>query len=75
MADYYDLTGRKLETHPDALVTAAVLSCGLCGTTIAGMGGPGHGAVCRRCARELIAGRLRGAVVWPTDARGTETDG
>jgi len=44
--------------------TAAVLSCSLCGSMIDGMGGPGHGAVCLKCAPEMVHGRLRSCVVW-----------
>lgn len=46
------------------LVTAAVMDCGLCGGVIDGMGGPGDGAVCKRCGDALKHGRLRGCVVW-----------
>ena len=44
------------------LATAAVLSCGLCGSTISGSGGPGHGVICRPCGELLLAGRLRSCV-------------
>lgn len=44
------------------ILSAAVLSCGLCETVISGMGGPGSGVICDRCAGLLASGRLRGAV-------------
>ena len=47
------------------LSTAAVMSCGLCDTVIDGMGGPGDGAVCRRCGEALKRGQLRACVMWP----------
>ena len=50
-----------------ALMNAAVLSCGLCGKVIAGMGG-GAGAVCQQCGDLLNRGELRTAVKWPETA-------
>ena len=49
--------------------SAAIISCGLCGSMIDGMGGPGNGVVCIRCGDELRHGRLRSAVVWDEAAR------
>lgn len=51
------------------IVTAAVLDCGLCGRTIDGMGGPGYGAVCSPCGEALIAGQLRGAVIYQEEGK------
>lgn len=63
--DHYKLTpvpARK--PNPHSLVTAALLQCHLCGETIDGMGGPGNaGQICKECGDDLIAGRLRGAVI------------
>lgn len=67
MTDFYEL--RKSKTvEPGGFGTAALIVCGLCAETIDGMGGPGHGPVCKRCGDELIAGRLRGAVIWSETA-------
>lgn len=60
--EFYRMEKTKLE--PGFLVTAALLSCGLCGVTISGNGGPGGGQVCIRCGDELARGGLRGAVIW-----------
>lgn len=63
--DYYEL--RKVTpSQPGELVirTAAVLCCDLCGGVIDSMGGPGHGAVCVRCADVVMSGRARGAIKW-----------
>lgn len=46
------------------IVTAAVWACALCGGTIDGMGGPGNGEICERCAEVLKSGNARGAIVW-----------
>lgn len=65
--EYFELT--KV-TVPDAkpnefrLVTAAIIDCGLCGEMIDGMGGPGHGAICLRCAEVVMRGDARGAIKW-----------
>lgn len=65
---YYQL-GRLITVAPPAagefrIATAAILSCGLCGTVIDGMGGPGDGAVCQRCGDLLKRGGCVGAVKW-----------
>lgn len=46
------------------IVTAAVLYCDLCSDAIDGMGGPGDGVVCVRCADVVRTGRARGAIKW-----------
>lgn len=63
--DFYSLK-EEFNAHPSVpmFASAAIISCGLCNTVIAGMGGPGNGCVCARCGDELRKGRLRGAVVW-----------
>ena len=62
--DYYELAPVVLKKDGFFFASAAVVNCSLCGEMIDGMGGPGHGAVCLKCAPEMIAGRLRGCVVW-----------
>jgi hypothetical protein len=52
-----------LEPGEFRLATAAVFCCYLCGNTIDGMGGPGHGQVCIPCGDDLKAQRLLGAVI------------
>jgi len=61
-ADYYVLEPRKLRTG--GIATAAIRRCGLCGGMISGMGGPGHGSVCKPCGEALKKQQLIGAVVW-----------
>lgn len=46
------------------IATAAIRDCGLCGEIIDGMGGPGNGSVCVRCAEVVIRGEARGAIKW-----------
>ncbi|PDT15871.1 hypothetical protein CO670_15350 [Rhizobium sp. J15] len=62
-ADFYELSP-AYRVEPGGFASAAIISCSLCGDTIDGMGGPGRGAVCLKCAAEMIAGRLRGCVIW-----------
>lgn len=57
---------RPAEFH---ITTTSILSCSLCGQTIAGMGGPGYGALCRACGDDLIRGRLRGTVKRTEESR------
>jgi hypothetical protein len=67
---YYELSEVVIPpTKPGefCLVTAAVMSCGLCGSTISGSGGPGYGVICRPCGELLLAGRLRSCVQWEAD--------
>lgn len=65
MADYFELTKRSTPTPGSgAFMTAAVIICDLCSELIDGMGGPGNGCICERCAVQLKAGLLRGAVIW-----------
>lgn len=63
---YFELTPVTIKDDPSGFrfASAAILGCGLCGEVIDGMGGPGNGSVCERCANELRHGRLKGAVVW-----------
>lgn len=62
--DFYELSEVHVQKEGFMFATAAFINCGLCGVVIDSMGGPGHGAVCNRCAKELIFGRLRGCVIW-----------
>ncbi|BBF92664.1 hypothetical protein [Blastochloris tepida] len=66
--DYFELQPVNFPPVPPRgqvlIMTAAVLSCSLCGHQIAGMGGPGDGAICPRCADLLRRGELRGCVKW-----------
>lgn len=62
---YHEL--RRVEIPPAKpgefqILSAAVMSCGLCDKVISGMGGPGRGVICESCAGLLMSGRLRGAV-------------
>lgn len=62
---YYELKPvEERASQPGAFLTAAVRSCGLCGETIEGMGGPGPGSVCVRCAEVVMRGEARGAIKW-----------
>lgn len=64
---YYELQEVVIEPPKPGefrMTTAAVLSCGLCGGVIDGMGGPGDGAVCERCASLVRRGGAKGAIVW-----------
>jgi len=45
------------------IATAGVMSCGLCGETIDGMGGPGE-YICIRCGDVVKDGHARGAIKW-----------
>lgn len=56
---YYELVKRTNTYDPRAFVTAAVWSCALCGETIDGMGGPGSGEICVKCAEEILSGKLK----------------
>jgi len=62
--DYYELTPVHTQKEGFRFASAALIVCSLCGEMIDGMGGPGHGAVCLKCAPEMIGGRIRGCVVW-----------
>jgi hypothetical protein len=69
--EYYELQKITIEpTKPGEfrLVTAAVVTCGLCGGMIDGMGGPGCGAVCVRCAEVVMRGQARGAIKWSDES-------
>ncbi len=69
---FFEMKLRRFNIPPGGIGTAAVLDCGLCNSTISGMGGPGEGALCEPCGRDLAAGRLRGAVVrTPDQPKGT----
>lgn len=60
--EYYELVRRKIDPPKGGefrIVTAAVWSCALCGSTIDGMGGPGDGDLCIRCGDLLRGGRLK----------------
>lgn len=68
--EYFELRRVRREpalTGEPLFVTAAVLSCSLCGEMIDGMGGPGDGAVCVRCADIVRSGKARGAIRWDND--------
>ena len=64
---YYELS---LVEIPDPkpgefrMATAAIRDCGLCGGIIDGMGGPGNGSICLRCAEVVKRGEARGAIKW-----------
>lgn len=63
MIVYYRLIKTELDDSPPPdgkiqLVTAAVWSCALCGSTISGMGGPGNGELCLQCAEDIIDHKL-----------------
>lgn len=65
--EYYEL---KRVTIPDVkpgefhIASAALITCGLCGDCIDGMGGPGHGPICIRCGDVVKRGEARGAIKW-----------
>lgn len=64
MTFYYDELSLRETGRPGGLATAALLSCGLCGHTISGMGGPGQTPICEPCHDLLYRGHLRGCVIW-----------
>lgn len=69
MTKYYRLV--EDETPPPnsgQIRTAALLCCGLCGSMIDSMGGPGSGVICERCGPYLKVGALRGCVTWEDDS-------
>lgn len=71
---YYEIERREIDETPPPrgkmrLLSAAIIDCRLCGVVIAGMGGPGDGAVCERCGDALKRGELRGAVIWEEDGK------
>lgn len=68
MDAHFELTHRPAIDLTGRIVTAAVMTCGLCGRVISGSGGPGYGVVCEPCGTELQRGALVGAVVWSDDA-------
>ena len=57
MEDQGPILGYTLEPiydcKPGYIYTAAVLSCGSCGTVIRSMGGPGSNTVCLKCVEKL----------------------
>lgn len=48
----------------NALVTQALVQCGLCGTTLSATGGPRSGSICKPCGELVMSGQARGAVSW-----------
>lgn len=64
MKAHYKLTAVPKRDLRGSLVTAAVMWCGLCGSTISSSGGPGDGVICEPCGDALKTGGLRGCVVW-----------
>lgn len=42
-------TWMPIVDRPGMVVTAAIMSCSDCGTTISPMGGPGHNCLCPEC--------------------------
>lgn len=65
--EYYELTKTIIPDPVEGeftLVTAAVLSCGLCGGCIDGMGGPGDGVICIPCGDVVKSGQARTAIKW-----------
>lgn len=65
---YYELVERSYTPNPNALVTAAVWSCELCGGVIDGMGGPGNGELCIPCGGDILSGKFHHAVTRTDDA-------
>jgi hypothetical protein len=69
--EYYEL---QRITIPDPepgefrIASAALLTCGLCGTTIDGSGGPGDGPICIPCGNVVRRGQARGAIKWSESA-------
>ena len=65
---YYELVRVDLP-EPDemSLVTAALLTCCLCGEVIDGMGGPGE-FICIRCGDVVKSHRAVGAIKWQETA-------
>ena len=68
---YYKLEKVTIENRPGGIATAAVRSCGLCGTMISGMGGPGSGSVCIPCGNLVKSGQARSCIDW-SQAENTE---
>lgn len=64
---YYELIERT-GVQSGQIATAAFIFCGLCGTSIDSMGGPGYGAICEPCGKELLRGSLTSCVVWDEDS-------
>lgn len=65
---YYAL--KFIEPQPNVqgklrLMTAAVMTCGLCGRTISGMGGGGI-YLCKPCGDVVASGQAQHAIVWET---------
>lgn len=48
----------------DGGVTCELLSCAVCGGVIDGMGGPGNGEICERCADLITSKKLREMIDW-----------
>lgn len=75
--EYYEL---KRVTIPDprpgemVFATAALITCGLCGTCIGGMGGPGDGPVCIPCGDLVRHGQARTAINWKQGERNVTDD-
>lgn len=62
MTEYYEIVRRKIEPPKPGqlrIATAAVWSCQLCGDTIDGMGGPGHGEICVTCGDAILGRKVR----------------
>lgn len=65
--EYYELKRIKIADPVPGefcIRTAAVLTCGLCGGCIDGMGGPGNGAICVPCGDVVKRGEARTAIKW-----------
>lgn len=65
--EYYELKRIKIadpEPGEFLMASAALLTCGLCGNCIDGMGGPGSGAICIPCGDLVKRGAARTAIKW-----------
>jgi hypothetical protein len=72
---YYELVRREIKPAAPGefvIMTTALIQCDLCDAQISGMGGPGHGSICKSCGDHLRRGGLRGTVVCDRALEGPE---
>lgn len=62
MTKYYVLT--EANTDDFEVATAAIMSCGVCGGIIDGMGGGGDREICEECAVLIRTGKLFHYIDW-----------